>query len=181
MDTSHVLFICGGTFTGLEKIIERRVSNKALGFGAELQSKTNFGSGEMLPKVEPEDLVKFGLIPEFIGRLPVVGTLKGLGEAELVRVLTEPKNALLKQYVRLFEMENVNLKFTESAIRAIARLALKKKTGARALRSILEDTMLDVMYELPSLEDVVECTIDESAVEKKTEPHLVKSKVKKPA
>ncbi len=181
MNTAHILFICGGTFTGLEKIIERRLSNKVLGFGAKPQSHSVLSSGEWLDRVETEDLVKFGLIPEFIGRLPVVGALKGLGEAELVKVLTEPKNALLKQYTRLFQMENVSLQFTEGACHAIAKRALKKRTGARALRSILEDTMLDIMYELPALEDVVECVIDENTVEKKGEPRLIRNKIKKPA
>jgi len=181
MNTANILFICGGTFTGLEKIIERRISNKVLGFGAQTQSRSDLSSGEWLHKVETEDLVKFGLIPEFIGRLPVIGALKGLGEPELVKVLTEPKNALIKQYARLFQMENVSLQFTEGAYHAIAKLALKKKTGARALRSILEDIMLDIMYELPAMEDVVECVIDEHTVEKKTQPRLIYNKVKKPA
>ena len=151
-----------------------------MGFGAVPQSKKD-RVGDWLQKVETEDLVQCGMIPEFIGRLPIIGTLNGLSEADLVQVLTKPKNALLKQYQKLFEMEDINLKFTEGAYKAIAKLALKKKTGARALRSILEGIILDTMYDLPSMNNVVECIVDEETVEKGTEPKLVKSKVKRPA
>jgi ATP-dependent Clp protease ATP-binding subunit ClpX len=181
IDTTHILFICGGTFSGLDKIIERRLASKVMGFGAEIHSKDSYQTADWLSKVETEDLVKYGMIPEFIGRLPVIGTLQGLSEADLIRVLTQPKNALIKQYEQLFQMENVKLRFTEPALHAIAREALKKKTGARALRSILEDMMLDIMYELPSMTDVEECVIDENAVMKKTRPTLNRIRAQKPA
>jgi len=180
VDTRNILFICGGTFTDLEKIISKRLSDKSMGFGAVPQSKKD-RVGDWLQKVETEDLVQCGMIPEFIGRLPIIGTLNGLSETDLVQVLTKPKNALLKQYQKLFEMEDINLKFTEGAYRAIAKLALKKKTGARALRSILEGIILDTMYDLPSMNNVVECVVDEETILKGTEPKLVKSKVKRPA
>jgi len=181
LNTRNILFICGGTFTGLEKIIERRLAAKTMGFGADVSGHAEKRQGLWLPKVETEDLIKFGLIPEFIGRLPVTGTLKGLDKEALIRVMTQPKNALIKQYQKLFQMENVDLRFTEEALHEIARRALKKKTGARALRSILEEVTLDMLYELPSLQDVVECTIDEKVIAGKSKVKWVRSQVEKPA
>lgn len=174
LDTQNILFICGGTFSSLDKIIEKRVSNKSMGFGAELTKKADFNIGEILSLVETEDLLKFGFIPEFIGRLPVVATLDGLAESDLVRILTEPKNALVKQYQRFFEMENVQLEFTKDALEAIASTAIKKGTGARALRSILEDMMLDVMYEIPSEKQITGCRITRPVVEGKKQPELIR-------
>ena len=174
MDTSNVLFICGGTFSLLEKIIERRITNKTMGFGAPVESGLKKKIGEILRFVETEDLLKFGFIPEFIGRFAVTATLEGLDEDDLVRVLTEPKNALVKQFTKFFKMENVSLKFMPEALRAVAREAMRKKTGARALRMILEEMMLEVMYEIPSDEDIAECIITEEAVQKKTSPILIR-------
>jgi ATP-dependent Clp protease ATP-binding subunit ClpX len=148
IDTTDILFICGGAFHGLEKIIERRVGKKGLGFGAEIQSRDQRNLGQLLARVEPEDLLKFGLIPEFIGRLPVIATLEELNEEALVRILREPRNALVRQYQKIFDFENVKLKFTEGSLRAIAKEALQRKSGARGLRAILENVMLDVMYEM---------------------------------
>jgi len=174
LNTRNILFICGGTFSSLDKIIERRVANKVMGFGARAKSNAAKVAGEYLRFVETEDLLKFGLIPEFVGRFSVTGALDGLDEKDMVRVLTEPKNALVKQYQKFFKMENVNLKFTTEALEEIAKEAIRKKTGARALRSILEDLMLDIMYEIPSQNDVVECIISKEAVQKKESPHLIR-------
>ena len=181
VDTSNILFICGGTFTGLEKVIERRISNKSMGFGAELTSKKEMKVGELLEKLKPEDLIKFGLIPEFLGRLPVISSLSELNESSLIKILTEPKNALLKQYQRLFEFENVKLTFTEEAIAAVAKEAVTRKSGARGLRAIMEETMLDIMYELPSAKDVRECIVGEEVVLKNEEPILLFEQAKKQA
>jgi ATP-dependent Clp protease ATP-binding subunit ClpX len=173
VDTSNILFICGGAFVGLERIIERRIGVKGMGFGADIQSKNDRRKGELLQSVEAEDLLFFGLIPEFIGRLPVTATLSELSEAALVDILTQPKNALVKQYQKLFEFEDVHLRFTETALRAVASRAMKQKSGARGLRSILEDAMLELMYELPSRDDVEECVVGEEVITQGTDPLLV--------
>lgn len=176
LDTRNILFICGGSFSQIHKLIERRVRKKSMGFGADVISNKDQNIGELLKHIETEDLIKFGLIPEFIGRLPIIATLDDLSEEDLVRVLTEPKNALVKQYEQYFNMEHVKLTFTQDSLVEIARAALKKKTGARALRSIIEDIMVDVMYDLPSETDVVECVIEKGTVNKKHEPKLIREK-----
>jgi ATP-dependent Clp protease ATP-binding subunit ClpX len=181
VDTSNILFICGGTFNGLEQIINRRMGSKLMGFGAKVSKEKDRSLGETLREVQPEDLIKFGLIPEFLGRLPVITTLDELSAASLVRILTEPKNALLKQYKKLFEIEGVNLRLTDSALAAIADEALKRKSGARGLRAILESCMLDIMYDIPSKDDVKECVIGEEVVLKKEEPILLYEPSKKQA
>ena len=173
VDTSRILFIVGGTFTGLEKIIEQRLGRKSLGFGAELRDRAHEGVGDALAQVEPRDLVRFGFIPELIGRLPVVGNLYELDEDALVRILTEPKNALVKQYQKYFEYENVKLTIPEAALREIARQAILRETGARGLRSVMEKAMLDVMYRLPSLSGVQECVIGPGVVTGDEEPTLI--------
>ena len=173
VDTSNILFICGGAFTGLETIISRRSGSKGIGFGAEVKQTKEVDLGEMLAQVEPSDLIKFGLIPEFIGRLPVIATLEELDEEALVQILQEPKNALVKQYQKLFEMEKVKLKFTDGALVAVAAQALKRKTGARGLRSILENSMLDVMYDIPSQDRVKEVVINEDVVLNKAKPIIL--------
>ena len=172
IDTTNILFICGGAFVGLEGIVERRIGVKGLGFAADIQNKEERKKSEMLKEVQSEDLLYFGLIPEFIGRLPVVATLEELDEAALIAILTQPKNALVKQYAKLFEFENVALSFTEGALAAIARKALEQKAGARGLRAILENAMLDLMYELPSRDDVEECVIGEEVIEQGAKPVL---------
>jgi ATP-dependent Clp protease ATP-binding subunit ClpX len=164
VNTKDILFVCGGAFEGLEKVIERRVGQKMLGFGADIRSKNDKKTGEMMALVEPEDLLKYGLIPELVGRLPVVGVLDSLDEDSLVSILTEPKNAITKQYQKFFEMEGVKLDFTEDALRAIAQLAIKRGTGARGLRAVIEDAMLDVMYDIPSRADVIGCTISRECI-----------------
>ncbi|MDY0212073.1 MAG: ATP-dependent Clp protease ATP-binding subunit ClpX [Desulfuromonadaceae bacterium] len=173
VDTSNILVICGGAFAGLEDIVSRRIGKKGIGFGADIQSKEEKVQGELLAQVEPGDLLKFGLIPEFVGRLPVVATLEELNEQALIRILQEPKNALIKQYQKLFELEGVELKFTTGALAAVARLAAQRKTGARGLRSILEETMLDIMFDIPSQKHVKEVVISEEVVLKKTDPLIV--------
>ncbi|MFO7265233.1 MAG: ATP-dependent Clp protease ATP-binding subunit ClpX [Limnochordales bacterium] len=173
IDTTNILFICGGAFEGLEKIIERRIGQKSIGFGADVKSKDEKPIGEILRQVMPEDLLKFGLIPEFIGRLPIVVALDALDEDALVRILVEPKNALVKQYQKFFEMDGVELEFTEGALRAIARKALERKTGARGLRSIIENLLMDVMFEIPSRSDVQKCIIDEGCVLRGEPPKLI--------
>jgi ATP-dependent Clp protease ATP-binding subunit ClpX len=170
VDTTNILFICGGAFSGLETIIGQRTGAKTMGFGADNRLKKEQKLGEILTQVEPSDLLKYGLIPEFIGRLPVVATLNELDEESLIQILKEPKNALIKQYQRLFDMEKVNLKFTDGALVAIAREALKRKTGARGLRSILENAMLDVMYEIPSQDRVKEVVINEDVILNRARP-----------
>ena len=172
VNTANILFICGGSFEGLDKIIERRMGNKSMGFGAKIRSISERRIGEMLSETQPEDLLTFGLIPEFIGRLPVIATLNELEEDALVDILVKPKNALVRQYQRLFELEKVKLRFTEGSLRAIARKAIKKKSGARGLRAILEDVMLDIMYELPSQHNVRECVISEEVIEEHSRPLL---------
>jgi ATP-dependent Clp protease ATP-binding subunit ClpX len=173
VDTTNILFICGGAFHGLEKIIERRISKRTMGFEAQLYSRNDQPLGEMLAQVQPEDLLKFGLIPEFIGRLPIVATLEELTEEDFVRILTTPKNALVRQYQKYFDFEKVKLKFTDAALRAIAQEALRRQTGARGLRSIMEEIMLDTMYELPSRNDVQECMVTEEAVARRQQPALL--------
>ena len=173
VDTTNILFICGGAFNSLEDIIAKREGFSSLGFGADIKSKRNKKVGELLSQVQPEDLLKFGLIPEFIGRLPVVATLNELDENDMMRILVEPKDAIIKQYKKLFELEKVKLKLTDGALRAVAKLAIDRKTGARGLRSILENTMLDIMYDLPSRRDMRECVISEEVVLNKEEPILI--------
>ncbi len=164
LDTTNVLFIVGGAFVGLDAVVKRRTGTKSIGFGAKVVSDKKTNLGEVLASVRPEDLLKFGLIPELVGRLPVIATMKELEEEDLVRILTEPKNALTKQYERLFEFENIRLRFTEGSLGAIAQKALKRKSGARGLRSVMEEAMLDVMYDLPSKQNVQECVISEQVI-----------------
>ncbi len=170
VDTTNILFVCGGAFSGLAEIIEKRMGKSSMGFGAEIKSKETRNVGELLSLSQPEDLIKYGLIPEFIGRLPMAATLEELTEDALVRILTEPKNALAKQYKKLFELDGVQLKFTPEALAAIARQALKQNAGARGLRSILESTMLDIMYDIPSEEHVKEVIVNEEVILRKEKP-----------
>lgn len=172
VNTTNILFICGGAFIGLEKIIEDRIGKKKVGFGSTVGEAFNRKIGETLKLMQPQDLIKYGLIPEFVGRLPVVATLDELGESALVRILNEPKNALIKQYQKLLSFDNVKLKFTDKACTAIAKEAILRKTGARGLRAILEDIMLDVMYDIPSQQDITECVITEDVISKKEKPLL---------
>ncbi|MBS3918765.1 MAG: ATP-dependent Clp protease ATP-binding subunit ClpX [Deltaproteobacteria bacterium] len=176
INTTNVLFICGGAFVGLEKIVEQRVGGKTLGFGADIKTKEERDMGELLKEVQPEDLLKFGLIPEFIGRLPVIATLSNLSLEALVDILKKPKNALVKQYQKLFDFENVKLRFTEGALTSIAKEAIKRQSGARGLRAIMENTMLDVMYELPSQPNIRECIISEEVVLNHESPILLYEK-----
>ena len=164
VDTTNILFICGGAFSGLEKIISQRGKGSAMGFGADVRDPEDRGVGEIFKELEPEDLLKFGLIPEFVGRLPVIATLEDLDEPALIKILTEPKNALVKQYQRLFEIEDTKLTFTDDALKAIAKRAIERKTGARGLRSIMEDILLETMFELPGMESVTEVVVNEEAV-----------------
>ena len=173
VDTTNILFICGGAFDGLEKVIRNRTAKAGIGFGATIRSKDERMTGETLREVEPEDLIKFGLIPEFVGRLPVVATLEELDEAALVRILTEPKNALTKQYQKLFAMEDVELEFRESVLLAIARKSLARKAGARGLRSILEHSLLDVMFDLPSMENVSKVVLDDANAAGEIKPIII--------
>jgi ATP-dependent Clp protease ATP-binding subunit ClpX len=175
VDTTNILFICGGAFSGLDKIISRRGKGSAMGFGADVRAEEDQRIGDVLAVLEPEDLLKFGLIPEFVGRLPVIATLRDLDEEALVIILTKPKNALVKQYQRLFEMENVKLSFTDDALSAIARKAIIRKTGARGLRSILEDVLLNTMFELPGMEAVEEVVVNEEVIEGKAKPLYIYS------
>jgi len=181
VDTSNILFICGGTFNGLEQVIKRRLGSKMMGFGAEIVKQEDQSTGELLRKVQPEDLIKFGLIPEFVGRLPVIATLDELGESSLIRILNEPKNALIKQFQKLFEIEGVSLRLTDSALSAIAKEAMKRKSGARGLRAILEKSLIDIMYEIPSTENVKECVISEDVVLNNEPPILLYEQKKKQA
>jgi len=173
IDTSNILFICGGAFVGLDTIIQRRIGVKGMGFGADMPTEKDRRLGEVLRDVQAEDLLHFGLIPEFVGRLPVVATLNELTEEALIAILTQPKNALVKQYQKLFEFEDVHLRFTDGALRAVARQAMKRKSGARGLRSILENVMLDLMYDIPSRDDVEECVINDEVIEQGSKPLLV--------
>ena len=174
IDTSNILFICGGAFDGLEKIIETRLDRKSIGFNTEVTSKNTMEIGELLRQVTPQDLVKFGLIPEFIGRVPINVSLEGLDKEALVRILKEPKNALIKQYRKLFSYDGVGLSFEDDAVEAIASLAVDRKTGARGLRSIMENVMMDVMYEIPSDDTIRECKITKEAVEGKDKPVVIR-------
>jgi len=176
IDTTNILFICGGAFIGLDKIIEERVGIKTMGFGADIKKRAIREGENILDQVQPEDLLRFGFIPEFVGRLPVAATLDELSEDALVDILTKPKNALVKQYQKLFEFENVKLKFTDGAIRAVAKGAIKRKSGARGLRSILENIMLDVMYEIPSQSNIKECIISEEVIFNKESPIILYEK-----
>ena len=178
IDTTNILFLCGGAFDGIEKIIEARLGKKNMGFGAEIESKVERNIGETLRHILPEDLLKNGLIPEFIGRLPIVVTLEALGEDTLVRILTEPKNALVKQYQKLLEMDGVKLDFDEEALHLIAKEALKRKTGARGLRSIIESIMRNVMYEVPSVDGASHCRVTKEVVSDKKDPVLTIDKAK---
>jgi ATP-dependent Clp protease ATP-binding subunit ClpX len=170
VDTTNILFICGGAFVGLEKIIQRRTGSKSMGFQADVKPIRSRDIGATLEKVEPEDLIKYGLIPEFVGRLPVVGTLNELDKPALIQILTQPRNAITRQYQKLFEYENVKLRFTDDALEAIAEAALQRKIGARGLRMIIEDLMLDLMYNLPTQKKVRECVITREVVEAKQQP-----------
>jgi len=173
IDTSNILFICGGTFTGLEEIIQRRLGSKVMGFGAKIIKQEEKNIGEILNMVQPQDLIKYGMIPEFLGRLPVIATLGELNAATLIRILKEPKNALIKQYKKLMEMEGVNLRLTDKAFEAVAQEAMKRKSGARGLRAIMEKCMIDVMYKIPSMENVKECVIGEDTVLNQEDPILL--------
>ena len=181
VDTSNILFICGGAFHGIEQVIQRRVGEKGLGFGAKIQGKQERSVGELLKLAEPEDLMKFGMIPEFIGRLPVVATLNDLREEDLVTILTAPKNALTKQYQKMFEMEKVKLTFSREALRAIAREAMRRSSGARGLRAIMEDAMLEIMYDVPYRDGIKECKITEGVILHREQPVLTLDKEKKSA
>ena len=181
VDTSNILFICGGTFNGLEKVIERRITKKTMGFGAKIVGNKEKNIGELLEQLKPEDLIKFGLIPEFLGRLPIITSIGELNEKSLVKILTEPKNALVKQYQELFKIEDVKLQFSDEALEAMAKEAVQRKSGARGLRAIMEETMLDIMYELPSKENVRECVVGEEVVLKNEAPILLYEQPKKQA
>ena len=181
VDTTNILFICGGAFAGLEKIVNRRGNETSIGFGAKVSSPEEKSIGEVLKDVQPEDLLKFGLIPEFIGRLPIIATLDDLKEDALVRVLTEPKNALVKQYEALFEMEGVKLTITEEALKAIAKKAIERKTGARGLRAIMEENLLQIMYDIPDKKNVSEIIITDKVINENAEPEYVISKESKSA
>jgi ATP-dependent Clp protease ATP-binding subunit ClpX len=173
VDTSNILFICGGAFVGLSNIIGQRIGKKTIGFGTDHVSQKNQNLGEILRQVEPEDLLRFGLIPEFVGRIPVVTTLDELSEDDLMKILVEPKNALLKQYTKLFEMENVELDITDKALRVVSQEAIKRKTGARGLRAILENIMLDIMYHVPSMQNVKKVVVTEEVILNKAEPLMI--------
>lgn len=181
VDTSNILFICGGTFTGLEKVVERRLTQKTMGFGAKIADKKEVNIGELLKQVKPEDLIGFGLIPEFLGRLPIITSIGELNETSLVKILTQPKNALVRQYQELFRIEGVSLQFTDEALEAMAKEAVARKSGARGLRAIMEETMMNIMYEIPSKKDVVECVVGEEVVLNNEEPILLYEQPKKQA
>lgn len=179
IDTTNILFICGGAFEGIEKIIQNRLGQKSIGFGAEIKGKKEQDVGELLQHIMPQDLLKFGLIPEMVGRLPIIVTLHALDKKALMTILKEPKNALIKQYQKLFEMDGVTLEFEEAAIAAIADKALERNTGARGLRAILEDIMLNIMYEIPSREDIEKCIVTEDTIINHTEPIVIISELQK--
>lgn len=178
VDTHNILFICGGAFEGLDKIIQERIATGGIGFGKEIKHKKEYTKQELYEMVEPEDLIRYGLIPEFVGRFPITAIFHELDEKALFEILTKPKNAITKQYQKLFALEGVKLVFTDDALKAVAMLAIRKKTGARGLRSLLEDIMLNIMYELPSMEDVKECVITEDVIYKKSPPILLKEEKK---
>lgn len=173
VDTTNILFICSGAFDGLEKVIAARGKNTAIGFEADVKNQENLNVGELLSKVEPEDLLKYGLIPEFVGRLPVIATINDLNKEALIEILTKPKNALVKQYAKLFEMEKINLKFEDKALEEIANKAIKRKTGARGLRAIMEDTLLELMYEIPGMDSVREVVITEEVIKNNAKPFII--------
>ncbi|ACV64085.1 ATP-dependent Clp protease, ATP-binding subunit ClpX [Desulfofarcimen acetoxidans DSM 771] len=173
LDTTNVLFICGGAFDGIDKIIQNRTGKKSMGFGAEIKAMREQRIGEILSNILPEDLLKYGLIPEFVGRLPVIVTLDMLDEDALVRILTEPRNALIKQYEKLFELDGVAIEFQADALKCIAKEALRRNTGARGLRAILEDVMLNIMYEIPTRDDIAKCIINKDTIEKKEDPVII--------
>jgi len=173
LDTTNVLFICGGAFDGIEKIIQNRTGKKSMGFGAEIKPRKEMKIGEILSNILPEDLLKYGLIPEFVGRLPVIVTLDALDEEALIRILTEPRNALVKQYEKLFSLDGVTLEFTPDALKAVSEEALRRNTGARGLRSILEEVMLEVMYDIPSRDDIAKCIVTRETIQKKEPPRII--------
>jgi ATP-dependent Clp protease ATP-binding subunit ClpX len=173
VDTTNILFICGGAFNGLETIIQQRIGTKTIGFGADIKQKEEKRIGAILKEIQPEDLLKYGLIPEFVGRLPVLATLDELSEKALVDIMVKPKNALVKQYTKIFEFENVKLKFQPGALKAVAKEATKRKSGARGLRAILEDVMLEIMYDIPSQENVKECVVGEDVISKREKPVIL--------
>jgi len=175
LDTTNILFICGGAFDGLEKLIEGRIGKKTMGFGAEVKSRIEKPVGELYRQIMPEDLLKYGLIPEFVGRLPIVVALDALDEEALVKILTEPKNALVKQFQKLFELDNIELAFEDDALRAISKQAIARNTGARGLRAIIEKLMMSLMYEVPSRTDIKRCMITKSMIEDNEEPVLITS------
>lgn len=179
LDTTNILFICGGAFDGIDKIIQNRTGKKTMGFGAEIKGKKEQEIGQVLKNILPTDLLKYGLIPEFVGRIPVIVTLDQLDEDALVQILTEPKNALAKQYQKLFELDGVELEFKEDALMAVAKEAIKRNTGARGLRAILEDIMMDVMYDIPSKDDIAKCIITGKVIEKLEEPTIITGRKKK--
>ncbi|MBE2225853.1 MAG: ATP-dependent Clp protease ATP-binding subunit ClpX [Ignavibacteria bacterium] len=179
INTKNILFVCGGAFDGLEKVIHQRVSQTSIGFGTEIISKKSKQYDELMGQVEPDDLIRFGLIPEFIGRLPITAVLNSLNEEALLSILTEPKNAIVKQYKKLFRMEGVELEFEDSAMQAVVKKAITKGTGARALRSILEEIMIDIMYKLPSKENVTKCVITDKVIEKKDQPVYIQESTTK--
>ena len=174
INTSNILFICGGAFDGIDKIIEKRTEKSSIGFGASVNSKHNKDIGKLLQDIMPGDLLKFGLIPEFVGRLPVVVTLESLDKDALINILTKPKNALVKQYKKLFEIDNVQLNFTDEALEAIANEAIKRKTGARGLRSIVEETMTEIMFDIPSDESIEKVIINQDCITEKKNPEVIK-------
>ena len=176
VDTTNILFICGGAFAGIDKIISSRDKGSSIGFGAKIKNKDEKKIGELLQNVEPEDLLKFGLIPEFIGRLPIISTLEDLDEGSLIQILEEPKNSLTKQYGKLFEIEGVKLTFSKDALKAIAEKAILRKTGARGLRSIIEEVLLETMFELPSMENVEEVVVNKEVVSGSSKPLIIYSK-----
>jgi len=180
IDTTNILFICGGAFDGIEKIIQDRIGKKTMGFGAKIQSSREKDVGDILKKILPQDLLKFGLIPEFVGRLPIIVTLHSLDKNALMQILTEPKNALVKQYQKLFELDDTILEFEEGALEAIAEKAILRNTGARGLRAILEEIMLDVMFEIPSSTNIEKCIIKRETVENNSQPELIINENRKP-
>jgi ATP-dependent Clp protease ATP-binding subunit ClpX len=173
IDTTDILFICGGTFTGLEKIVQRRLGSTVMGFGAKIVSESGRAGGDILKSVQPEDLLLYGFIPEFLGRLPVIASLHDLDQEALIRILTEPRNALVKQYRKLFEMSGVDLIFTVGALEAIAKEAIKREAGARGLRAIMETCLLDIMYELPTVDDAKGCVVNQDSIVKRAAPILI--------
>ena len=180
IDTSNILFICGGAFIGLDKVVEQRIDSRSLGFGGKVKDKDEVDAAELVEQIQPQDLIKYGLIPEFVGRVPIVVGLKPLDEEALVRILVEPKNSLVKQYQKLFAIDGVDLEFDDDAIAAVARKAMERKTGARGLRAILEDIMLDIMFEIPSRNDIEKCIVTKETIESRREPIMILTDSPKP-